>query len=63
MKIYSKIIFDNNKITKENLSEVRKKLRIQWYRCQIDKDVLRELTRKNDVKAWFQAGGHLSLFV
>ena len=45
------------------LSEVRKKLRIKWYRCQIDKDVLRELTRKNDVKAWFQAGGHLALFV
>ncbi len=36
--------------TFEPLSEVRKDLKINWYRCSIDKDLLRELTRKSDLK-------------
>ncbi len=49
--------------TFEPLNEVRKNLKINWYRCPIDKDLLRELTGKSDLKGWMQAGGHLCLFV
>ena len=49
--------------TFEPLNEVRKNLKINWYRCPIDKNLLRELTRKSDLKGWMQAGGHLGLFV
>ena len=47
----------------EPLSEVRKKLRIQWYRCHIEKEVLRDLSLKSDYKGFIQAGGHLGLFI
>ena len=45
------------------LDAVRKNLRIKWYRCPIDKEILRELTLKNDFKGWVQAGGHLAVFL
>ena len=47
----------------EPLSEVRKKLRIQWYRCPIKKKVLRDLSLKSDYKGFIQAGGLLGLFI
>ena len=45
------------------LAEVRKTLRVEWYRCRIEGVKLRELSRRSDLQGWFQAGGHLALFV
>lgn len=50
-------------MTYQELSEVRKTLRVDWYRCPTRPGVLRELSRRSDAQAWFQAGGHLALFV
>ena len=44
------------------LAEVRKNLRVDWYRCPIDHAKLRRLSRRSDLQGWFQAGGHLALF-
>ena len=44
------------------LAEVRRELRVEWYRCPIAPAKLRELMRRSDRKGWFQAGGHLGLF-
>lgn len=43
------------------LTEVRKKLKIDWYRCPIDRGKLRELTARSDVKGLLQSVGHLAL--
>ena len=45
------------------LSEVRKTLRPMWYRCPIARNRLRELNQRSDASAWFQAGGHLALYL
>ena len=45
------------------LAEVRKTLRVEWYRSPIPGARLRELSRRSDRQAWLQAGGHLALFV
>ena len=44
------------------LAEVRKTLRVEWYRSPIPGKRLRELSRRSDLQGWFQAGGHLALF-
>ncbi|MEM7132350.1 MAG: fatty acid desaturase [Chloroflexota bacterium] len=44
------------------LAEVRKNLRVEWYRCPIKGTRLRELSKRSDAQGWFQAGGHLALF-
>ena len=46
----------------QELSEVRKSLRVDWYRCPTRKGLLRELSRRSDAQGWFQAGGHLLMF-
>ncbi len=43
------------------LKEVRKDLRVEWYRCPIDHATLRELSKRSDLQGWLQAGGHLGL--
>jgi fatty acid desaturase len=45
------------------LAEVRKTLRVDWYRCPIEHAKLRKLSKRSDLQGWFQAGGHLALFV
>jgi fatty acid desaturase len=45
----------------EPLSQVRKNLKISWYRCSIDRAELKKLTRRNDLKGIYQAVGHLVL--
>jgi fatty acid desaturase len=45
------------------LAEIRKKLRVDWYRCPVERAKLRELSKRSDLQGWFQAGGHLALFV
>ena len=44
------------------LFEVRKTLRVEWYRCPIEGAKLRELSKRSDLQGWIQAGGHLALF-
>ena len=49
--------------TWEPLSEVRKRLRIKWYRSPIDKPTLWELMQRSDRKGLTHALGHLGLIV
>lgn len=44
------------------LAEVRKTLRVEWYRSPIEREKLRELSKRSDLQGWMQAGGHLALF-
>lgn len=46
----------------EPLADIRKSLRVQWYRSPIEPAKLRELSRRSDLQGWIQAGGHLALF-
>ena len=45
------------------LAEVRKDLRVEWYRSPIEGAKLRELSRRSDLQGLYQAGGHLALFL
>ena len=45
------------------LADVRKDLRVEWYRCPIDHAKLRALSKRSDLQGWFQAGGHFALFL
>ena len=45
------------------LADVRKSLRVEWYRCPIDHAKLRTLSKRSDLQGWFQAGGHFALFL
>jgi fatty acid desaturase len=36
---------------------------INWYRTPVEKDTLRQLTQKNDVRGWLQAGSFLLIFL
>ena len=45
------------------LSEVRKTLKVKWYRTKVDRDVMKQLSERSDAQGWFQAGGHLALFL
>ena len=45
----------------EPLAEVRKSFRIPWYRCPVDREKLRELTTRSDLKGLYQALGHIAL--
>ena len=44
------------------LVDVRKSLRLEWYRTPIDRARLRELSKRSDLQGLFQAGGHLAMF-
>ena len=45
------------------LADVRKTLRVEWYRSPISGKRLRELSQRSDRQGWFQAGGHFALFL
>jgi fatty acid desaturase len=45
------------------LAEVRKTLKVKWYRTKIDREVMKTLSERSDAQGWFQAGGHLVLFL
>ncbi len=45
------------------MAQVRKTLKIDWYRCPIDKAVLSSLVQKSDAKGFVQAAGHLGLWM
>ena len=44
------------------LKEVRKTLKVSWYRCPVDPIIFKKLMQPNDLQGWVQAGGHLLLF-
>ncbi len=44
------------------LAEVRKNLRVDWYRCPIDPAKLRAFSKRSDVQGGLQVAGHLGLF-
>jgi fatty acid desaturase len=45
------------------LSEARGTINVQWYRSAMKPERFRELSKSSDMKGWFQAGGHLTLFI
>ena len=45
------------------LSEVRKSLRVKWYRCPVDRVRLKELSERTNRQGWIQAGGHVGLYL
>ena len=45
----------------QSLVQVFKSYRVNWYRCPIDRDTLRDLVQRSDVQGWLQAAGHLAL--
>jgi fatty acid desaturase len=45
------------------LVDVRKSLRIKWYRCPINTKVLHKLVSRDDKQGFIQAGGHLGLWL
>ncbi|MFK7860139.1 MAG: fatty acid desaturase [Granulosicoccus sp.] len=45
------------------LSEVRKTLRVQWYRCPIATSTLHDLLKRSDLQGFKQAGGHFGLWL
>ncbi|MGB0846481.1 MAG: fatty acid desaturase [Thiolinea sp.] len=45
------------------MSEVRKQLRINWYRCPIDRNVLRQLVQPDDRQGLILALGHMVLWL
>ena len=45
------------------LSEVRRNLRIRWYRCPIERETLRDLAEPSDLRGLVQSLGHLGLWV
>jgi fatty acid desaturase len=49
--------------TYQPLSEVRETLKVKWYRTKIDGNKLKELSTRSDAQGWFQAGGHLALYL
>ena len=52
-----------NQVDLPPLAEVRKNMRIPWYRCPIERTKLRELAEPNDLQGLFLAAGHLALWV
>ena len=45
------------------LADVRRNLRIPWYRCPIERRTLGELTEASDLRGLVQATGHLGLWI
>ena len=52
----------DNKNNSMPLSVIRKKLKVKWYRCPIDKSTLKELSTPSDFKGFIYALGHLGLW-
>ena len=45
------------------LADARRVLRVGWYRSPVERRTLHALVERSDAKGWFQAGGHLLLFI
>ena len=49
--------------TYEPLADVRKELKVKWIRPKVDLAKLQELSQRKDAQGWFQALGHLGIWV
>lgn len=47
----------------EPLEKVRKELKVKWIRPRVDAETLHRLNERSDPQGWFQAGGHLALWL
>ena len=47
----------------EPLEKVRKELKVRWIRPKIERERLSELNQRSDLQGWFQAGGHLAMWL
>jgi fatty acid desaturase len=47
----------------EPLADVRKELKVKWIRPKVDLARLQELSQRKDARGWFQALGHLGIWV
>ena len=45
------------------LAKVRQTLKVKWYRTKIDRNKMKELSKRSDTQGWVQAGGHFALFL
>lgn len=45
----------------EPMDQVRKTFRLSWYRCPIERETLKKLTKRSDIRGLFQAVGHIVL--
>ena len=45
------------------LQDVRKELKVDWYRSRVEPALLRELTRRSDFQGLIQALGHFTVFL
>lgn len=45
------------------LSEVRKTLKVKWYRSPLDPETRRMLNERSDAQGWIQSGGQLLIFI
>lgn len=52
-----------DEITNRRLSDIRSTLKIDWYRCPIDRDRLKTLSQRSNWLASFQTAGHLGLLL
>ena len=50
-------------MTYHPLVEVRKTLKINWYRTPIERAALQKLSARSDAQGWMQAGGHFALYI
>ena len=51
-----------DKVRQTPLSDVRRNLRIPWYRCPIERETLRGLAEPSDLRGLAQSLGHLGLW-
>ena len=56
------ILHGLNEVDFPPLAEVRKNLKMKWYRCPIEPAKLRELAQPSDFRGLFQAVGHLLIW-
>jgi len=56
-------VADQDKVDYPPLADVRKNLRVKWYRSPISHERLRELSQRTDRQGWIQTGGHVGLFL
>ena len=45
------------------LAEVRQNLKVKWYRTKIDRSTMKAISERSDLQGWFQAGGHVGLYL
>ena len=50
-------------LAKRPLSDVRSRLRIDWYRCPVERERLKTLSQRSDALGMLHALGHLGLLL